>query len=301
MRKTKHATIFFTWLKNQDKWQRIFNQVNADKEFPKSKNIFTVFKYIVLNYENEAIVKKLSVIAKEYILYSKSFKDRDWEMHREGSLKRYTEYIHSHDWSSKKVDRLLICKGKCETTDCENEALQLHHKNYIRLGNERMNDITYLCKECHERKHGTKFKEIKLECDHCYYISYRNVISLNNQTIPPLYKLYLLTKNEMKWYEREEIGLTKKEYSGFAQVGYWDLAVPSQSENSWIITQKGIDFIEDKININKYVERWKKSNHTTKKLDQINKLMGPTMFFEELISQDDIEKIEKEFKLKLGK
>ncbi len=61
--------------------------------------------------------------------------------------KKYKNYIASDEWKARKqakLDKSQRC-AVCGETD----GLQLHHKNYVQLGEERTDDLVLLCKACH--------------------------------------------------------------------------------------------------------------------------------------------------------
>lgn len=69
----------------------------------------------------------------------------------------YRTYIDSTAWFRKRRERLEIdghrCQGfMCFRTDC----LEVHHKTYERIGDERMEDLITLCESCHEIQHGRR-------------------------------------------------------------------------------------------------------------------------------------------------
>ena len=41
----------------------------------------------------------------------------------------------------------------CENDGCTNEAKQVHHLNYERIGEERLEDLQALCPKCHVQNH----------------------------------------------------------------------------------------------------------------------------------------------------
>lgn len=41
----------------------------------------------------------------------------------------------------------------CENDGCTNEAKEVHHLTYERIGKEGLDDLQALCRKCHERKH----------------------------------------------------------------------------------------------------------------------------------------------------
>ena len=47
------------------------------------------------------------------------------------------------------LERRPICK---EDKGCTNEATQVHHLTYKRIGKERLDDLQALCRKCHEQK-----------------------------------------------------------------------------------------------------------------------------------------------------
>lgn len=64
---------------------------------------------------------------------------------------RYIMYLLSPSWEAKRkavLDREGMCRN-CQVRP----ATQVHHLTYIRVGNEHLNDLAPLCKECHQRLH----------------------------------------------------------------------------------------------------------------------------------------------------
>lgn len=66
----------------------------------------------------------------------------------------YQDYLKSEHWQDV---RRRYCASKLHKGGCyicgSHFNLNLHHKTYTRLGNERLNDLIYLCNPCHERLH----------------------------------------------------------------------------------------------------------------------------------------------------
>lgn len=66
----------------------------------------------------------------------------------------YSEYLQSERWqatrrrmmASKKVYRCYVCRST--------ERLDLHHKTYKRIGRERLADLVWLCRACHQEAHA---------------------------------------------------------------------------------------------------------------------------------------------------
>lgn len=69
---------------------------------------------------------------------------------------QYQEYLKSDKWKLTKEFRKQIDSYKC--TKCgEGENLEVHHKTYIRVGNENIHDLITLCRDCHELVHGQEY------------------------------------------------------------------------------------------------------------------------------------------------
>lgn len=64
----------------------------------------------------------------------------------------YAEYIRSEAWQIRRKWKLEQADFKCQVCNSGGE-LHVHHRTYARLGSERENDLTVLCKKCHEKFH----------------------------------------------------------------------------------------------------------------------------------------------------
>lgn len=60
----------------------------------------------------------------------------------------YKTYLQSKKWRERRQAKLQQAKYRCEKCG-EREGLEVHHKTYIRLGNEKSSDLIVLCKTCH--------------------------------------------------------------------------------------------------------------------------------------------------------
>jgi len=64
--------------------------------------------------------------------------------------------LNTKHWKEVK-SRTNKSKFKKECYCCnEKEKLQLHHKTYKRVGNEKLNDLIWLCQKCHSESHKIK-------------------------------------------------------------------------------------------------------------------------------------------------
>jgi hypothetical protein len=69
--------------------------------------------------------------------------------------RNYREYLKTRHWE--KVKHLYYMKNPRNCGMCESTAiLNLHHKTYERIGNEKMGDLICLCSQCHHRFHESR-------------------------------------------------------------------------------------------------------------------------------------------------
>jgi len=66
----------------------------------------------------------------------------------------YHEYIRSNAWRRKREQfrKSKLFKGHCFI--CGHSQVEVHHKSYKRLGNERLTDLVALCPSCHTAVHA---------------------------------------------------------------------------------------------------------------------------------------------------
>lgn len=65
----------------------------------------------------------------------------------------YREYLWSPEWQAKKRDALERAGWRCQLCNSP-EDLDVHHRTYERIFNEPPQDLTVLCRLCHNRFHG---------------------------------------------------------------------------------------------------------------------------------------------------
>lgn len=68
------------------------------------------------------------------------------------SRDKYTEYLFSNWWKSKRKQKLGSVNYLCEKCG-SNKQLQVHHLHYKSLGREKNTDLQVLCRACHEYCH----------------------------------------------------------------------------------------------------------------------------------------------------
>ena len=64
----------------------------------------------------------------------------------------YDKYLHSKAWDEKR--KKCFEHFGCKCLFCDNDATDVHHRNYDRIGKENvLKDLSALCNECHNRYH----------------------------------------------------------------------------------------------------------------------------------------------------
>ena len=74
-------------------------------------------------------------------------------VHRTAALVDYYTYIASPEWHAKAEAAKKRVGYRCQVCNIgrdEGAILDAHHRTYERLGHERPEDITVLCRDCHE-------------------------------------------------------------------------------------------------------------------------------------------------------
>lgn len=77
---------------------------------------------------------------------------------------KYQTYLDGDDWKAKRRSTLARVKSRKSNRSvfqCEqckeffhSDAMQVHHQNYDRIGRERPQDLSVLCRWCHAELHG---------------------------------------------------------------------------------------------------------------------------------------------------
>lgn len=65
--------------------------------------------------------------------------------------RRYLSYIRSPQWMARRREHLAE-NPKCQICFWR-VAIQVHHWSYVRLGNERPEDLCSICLDCHHKIH----------------------------------------------------------------------------------------------------------------------------------------------------
>ena len=89
--------------------------------------------------------KRQTVASKKNITSQKNIIQLDTQQ------KGYQEYLQSEHW--KTTSRLAKEHYGNICNDCGNkENIEVHHLNYDRIGEERLEDLQLLCRYCHEKE-----------------------------------------------------------------------------------------------------------------------------------------------------
>lgn len=62
----------------------------------------------------------------------------------------YKSHLQSPQWREVRGQVLRRANYQCERCGTRNTGLQVHHRNYLRLGRERLSDLEALCPDCHK-------------------------------------------------------------------------------------------------------------------------------------------------------
>ncbi len=67
----------------------------------------------------------------------------------------YKDYLNTKHWQL--IKRIKFNYFVHECAKCQSRVgLELHHKHYESLGKEDLDDLVYLCRECHQKTHDDK-------------------------------------------------------------------------------------------------------------------------------------------------
>lgn len=94
--------------------------------------------------------------------------------------KEYEEYLKSPEWRYKRLQKARQAKYTCEICGkVVKKGFHIHHKTYVHFENEPLEDLAFLCEECHTNlhydksgKHTVKPKrqnKEKKSCNNCYF------------------------------------------------------------------------------------------------------------------------------------
>lgn len=68
----------------------------------------------------------------------------------------YIDYLQSPEWDKKRKQRLHLDGYTCQGCGAKNKPLDVHHLTYDRFGNEWLDDLESLCRQCHDKRHDDR-------------------------------------------------------------------------------------------------------------------------------------------------
>lgn len=74
--------------------------------------------------------------------------DRDWH-------ERYEAYRRTASWQRRRQCVFTRARGTCEVCGVQN-AVEVHHLTYERVGQEMLSDLVAVCRACHDKLHPHK-------------------------------------------------------------------------------------------------------------------------------------------------
>ena len=120
------------------------------KEFLKCIN-----SYLKGNHEG-SLRKLMSISSETGLVVPEEVKTKSWRLYIKYHKSRrtaYHEYLQSSQWQEIR-DKLFEARGK-QCNRCKSlQNIQVHHKTYDRLGQEKLTDLEVLCSACHQKEHG---------------------------------------------------------------------------------------------------------------------------------------------------
>lgn len=79
-----------------------------------------------------------------------------WSQNLTEWRKRYRLYLQSTAWKNRRAGALRRANHICAMCEQPSTRLHVHHVDYVRAGNERVEDLRVLCKPCHGVVHTMK-------------------------------------------------------------------------------------------------------------------------------------------------
>ena len=98
---------------------------------------------------------------KKRLALIKKHKIADKNRQQQNKVKKWTsykEYLFSKEWQIKRKQKLKQVGNCCQSCDSKND-LQIHHKTYKRIYDEKFKDLIVLCSSCHKKSHKLSIEE----------------------------------------------------------------------------------------------------------------------------------------------
>jgi len=66
---------------------------------------------------------------------------------------RYDLYLQTAEWQTLRRIKMETAGHRCQVCNSDAGPLEIHHRTYERRGKERLDDLTVLCRRCHQVHH----------------------------------------------------------------------------------------------------------------------------------------------------
>ena len=66
---------------------------------------------------------------------------------------RYDLYLQTAEWQTLRRIKMEAASHRCQICNSDAGPLEVHHRTYERRGRERLDDLTVLCRRCHQSHH----------------------------------------------------------------------------------------------------------------------------------------------------
>ncbi len=73
-----------------------------------------------------------------------------WEHSRDGYRAAYRAYCKSPEYRRFRAQLRKVTGGVCQRCGAKRREMHIHHLHYLTVGKERLHDVRYLCKPCHD-------------------------------------------------------------------------------------------------------------------------------------------------------
>jgi len=69
---------------------------------------------------------------------------------------RYDLYLQTAEWKTLRRLKMESASHRCQVCNTDAGPLEVHHRTYERRGRERLDDLTVLCRRCHQSHHDAE-------------------------------------------------------------------------------------------------------------------------------------------------
>lgn len=102
------------------------------------------------------------VIARAYVEMRRQELQKRAETDREAKRRQllekrraeYLSYLASEEWAERRQEVLRRDRWTCQDCGDPDAILDVHHRTYAHFGCEPLEDLTSLCRDCHDKAHG---------------------------------------------------------------------------------------------------------------------------------------------------